>query len=129
MTFYGVEFFKSFNGIEVEFGTKLKWKIMRQLRAEDARQIDSVSDIVNTILVTSFAPMFFLIGLGGQLLPTWIFLNSLQLITHVPMIDAHLPANLHYFLVNYLTIIRLDSEKLGDQAETEQKEQGVANYK
>ena len=102
---------------------------MRQLRAEDARQIDSVSDIVNTILVTSFAPMFFLIGLGGQLLPTWMFLNSLQLITHVPMIDAHIPAPLHYFLVNYLTMIRLDSEKLGDEAETEQKEQGVANYK
>ena len=86
---------------------------MRQLRAEEARQIDSVKDGLNTMLVTGFAPIFFLIGLGGQLLPTWMFLNSLQLITHVPMIDAHLPATLHYFLVNYLTIIRLDSENIG----------------
>ena len=101
---------------------------MRQLRAKDAQQIDSVSDMVNTMLVTGFAPMLFLVGLGGQLLPTWMFLNSLQLITHVPMIDAHVPATLHYFLVNYLTMIRLDSEKIGDQAEAEQKEQGVANY-
>ena len=29
VTFFGVEFFKSFQGIDVEFGTKLKWRILR----------------------------------------------------------------------------------------------------
>ena len=32
VTFWGVEFFRSFQGYEVEFGTKLKWKILRQLK-------------------------------------------------------------------------------------------------
>lgn len=36
ITFWGVEFFKSFQGIEVEFGTEIKWKILRQMSAEDA---------------------------------------------------------------------------------------------
>lgn len=44
------------------------------------------------------------------------------------MIDAHIPANLHYFLVNYLSLIRLYSEKIDDSVETWQKERGVENY-
>ena len=128
VTFWGVEFFKSFKGIEVEFGTKLRWKVLRQMRAEDARAIDVFENVINSILMTGLLPMLFLIGLGGQLLPTWMFLNSLQLITHLPMIDAHKPANLHYFLVNYLSLIRLNSQQIGDKVEAWQKERGTANY-
>ena len=29
VTFWGFEFFKSFQNVEVEFGTKLKWRILR----------------------------------------------------------------------------------------------------
>ena len=74
-------------------------------------------------------PVLILIGLGGQLLPTWMFLNSMQLITHVPMLDAHVPANLHYFLVHYLSLIRLNSRQIGDSVESWQKDVGVENYK
>ena len=36
VTFWGVEFFKSYQGIEVEFGTELYWKIYRQISIEEA---------------------------------------------------------------------------------------------
>ena len=29
VTFWGVDFFKSYQNVEVEFGTKLKWRILR----------------------------------------------------------------------------------------------------
>lgn len=73
--------------------------------------------------------MLLMIGLGGSLLPTWMFLNSLQLIVHTPMIDAHLPASLHYFLVNCLSPIRLHSDQIEDLIQAWQKGQGVATYK
>lgn len=102
----------------MEFGTKLEWKITRQISLENKRQIDeSIMPVLDSALVTGMIPIIFLIGLGGSLLPTWMFLNSLQLIVHVPMIDAHLPASLHYFLVNYLSVIRLNSEQIGSSVE------------
>jgi len=36
VTFWGVEFFKSVQNVEVELGTKLKWPILRQLSLRQA---------------------------------------------------------------------------------------------
>lgn len=109
VTFWGVGFFKSYQGIEVEFGKNLKWQILRQLKQEDKRQIDSLETKLQSVMLAIIVPVLLMIGLGGHLLPTWMFLNSLQLISHVPMLDAHIPASLHYFRVKYLSLIRLDS--------------------
>ena len=61
--------------------------------------------------------MILLIGFGGHLLPTWMFLNSLQLVSHVPMLDANMPANLHYFLAEYLSLVQLSPKSIGDSVE------------
>ena len=45
------------------------------------------------------------------------------------MLDAHVPANLHYFLVNYLSLVRLNSKQIDDSVEAWQKERGLENYK
>ena len=47
----------------------------------------------------------------------------------MPLIDANVPANLHFLLVEYLTLIRLDSRLLGDSVESWQKERGLENYR
>lgn len=65
VTFWGVELFKSFQGIEVEFGKKLKCRVLRQLSTETARQIDTLENTINSVLVTGALPVLFLIGLGG----------------------------------------------------------------
>ena len=50
---------------------------------------------------------FFLIMCGGPLLPTWMFLNSMQLIFHVPLIKSDMPAHTHFFMIEYLSVLRL----------------------
>lgn len=70
------------------------------------------------------ATLFFvllLVGLGVSLLPTWMFLNSLQLIVHTPLLQSYLPANVHYFSTSYLGYMGLNSlsipnEGLSDSA-------------
>ena len=72
---------------------------------------------LNVVLTMGLVPMLLVLGMGGKLLPTWMFINSLQLMTHIPMIDANVPSDLHYFLANYLSVIRLDSKLIGDSVE------------
>ena len=49
----------------------------------------------------------FFIGIAGNLLPTWIFLNSMQLLVHIPLLSGtSMPANLHLFYKLYLDILR-----------------------
>jgi len=43
----------------------------------------------------------------GSLLPFWMFINSMQLIAHVPLINSNLPGNSHFFLLENLKIFRL----------------------
>ena len=52
--------------------------------------------------------VLFLIGIGGGILPTWMFLNTMSLIVHTPLLITDMPANLHDFLQKYLDIMRLD---------------------
>ena len=56
-----------------------------------------------TTLIFSMIILF-----GGRLLPTWIYINSLQLVVYAPLVAISMPSNLHYFLVNYLHLMRLN---------------------
>ena len=42
----------------------------------------------------------------GSLLPTWMFINALQLIAHLPLLNSEMPGNAHYFLNKYLDYVR-----------------------
>ena len=63
--------------------------------------------------------IFFLILISaGPLLPIWMFLNSLQLIFHVPLIKSDMPAHAFYFMTDYLNKLRLNfdwTKKLTDE--------------
>ena len=114
MTFYGVDFFKSGAGVEVEFGKQLKHRVFRQVSASDAESIEKIQTVINTSLLMTFLPLLFFVGFGGRLLPTWMFLNSMQLFVHIPLLEIYLPGNLSYFLTNYLGYIRLKSGTITD---------------
>ena len=43
----------------------------------------------------------------GPLLPVWMFLNSLQLIVHLPMVRSRIPSAANLLFLDYLTVIRL----------------------
>ena len=66
--------------------------------------------------------------MGARLLPTWMFLNSLQLIAHTPLLATYMPANLNYFLIKLLKIARLNVDKIDEYMEAWEKQQGMDNY-
>ena len=49
---------------------------------------------------------------SGSLVPLWMFINSLSLVAHVPLLSENLPSNLSYCLVKILDIVRLNIIKL-----------------
>ena len=58
------------------------------------------------------------LGLGNQLLPIWMFVNSFHLIVHAPLLASYMPSNLSFFLMRYLNILRLFSRPIDDAIET-----------
>lgn len=48
----------------------------------------------------------------GKSLPTWMFLNTLMLVAHLPLLNTAMPANLHQFLKKYLDLVRLNIDSL-----------------
>ena len=126
--FWGIEYFKSVTGIEVEFGKTVTYPIMRQVSTEEAESLQQVEETMNGLMVTAFVPFLMLVGFGGRLLPTWMFLNSMQLIVHTPLLQTFMPSNLNLFFVDYLNLVRLNSEQIGEQIDAWQKDRGQADY-
>lgn len=65
------------------------------------------------IVVISLATVitFVLALFKGSLVQTWMLINTLQLVAHIPVVTTKLPANAHYFLINLLGVVRLHFDK------------------
>ena len=55
----------------------------------------------------------------GSLLPTWMFINSLQIIAHMVLLKTLMPGPAHYFLTKYLNWLRWYDEDLMEWLEDE----------
>lgn len=53
----------------------------------------------------------------GSLLPTWMFINTLQLLAHLPLLNSSMPANAHHFLKGYLDMVRWYDKDFIDDVE------------
>ena len=42
--------------------------------------------------------LLLLIGMNARLLPMWMFINSMQLFVHTPLLASYMPSSLNYFL-------------------------------
>ena len=75
-----------------------------------AKQVESTSTLAQVAM--GVMVFFFLLILlcMGPLLPTWMVLNSMQLIFHVPLIKSDLPSHAFYFMIEYLDKLRLHSD-------------------
>ena len=56
-----------------------------------------------TLLISFFLAIF-----KGPLVMTWVFINSLQLIAHLPLVADRLPANVNFVLIKFLSLVRLN---------------------
>ena len=71
-----------------------------------------VMEALNSAMPVVFAPMLFFVGAGGRLLSTWMFINSMQLICHLPLLPIYIPANMSFFMLNQLNYFRMWSDYL-----------------
>ena len=83
--FWGIDWFKSANGEPVRYGTKLSRPILRQVDPSLASSLGIFGHILATLtaLIMLFATL-----LTGRLLSTWIFLEALQLMSHLPLLKT-----------------------------------------
>ena len=52
--------------------------------------------------------IFAFLGAFGTLLPLWMFINTMQLIVHLPLVSKMVPANVSHVLIGYLDIWRMN---------------------
>jgi len=55
---------------------------------------------------------FTLAIMKGPLLSSWIFLGTMQLIAHIPLLNIRLPANANIFLASLLNLSRMNIEAI-----------------
>ena len=77
--------------------------------------------LVSVAIILSFVLSLF----HGSLVTTWMLINTLQLVAHLPLITNTLPSNAHYFLLSLLGVVRMHIDQLGatlDDFDTVRKE-------
>lgn len=109
VTFWGTEFFKAKNGKKVRYGTKIQQKILRVVDPEIAVSLGVTGLTMNSItsLVLIFAFIFALIC-TGRLITIFMFMNTMQLILHLPLFEVHFPAKASFFFKQMLDLFRFE---------------------
>jgi len=102
----------------VNFGEKLDWKLPPLVNKSTSAQIESIGNLWLSLICIGVAVSFFLAIFQGSLVTTWMFINSLQLITHVPLISEKLPANANYFFLNFASVARFNIESINSTLDT-----------
>ena len=95
-----------------------------------ADSIDVYKGITDAIILTSLITLILFVGFNAQLLPTWIFINSLSLVLHTPLLSINMPSNLHYTLVSRdLDLLRLSTgEGLQEEMQSSDLASNLLNY-
>ena len=89
------------------FGAEVKWDVIRQMPQYEIEDVETALSISHLLLIFIGVFTLLLVLSCGPLLPVWMFINSMQLIVHVPLIRAKLPGNSHFFLLDHLNILRM----------------------
>ena len=120
VVFWGTEFFRSQKtDVAVRLGTSISWPIYNQIRQEQAEIVNEIKKDSRITLMTGLILMVPFCTLG-TLLPTWMFINTMQLLVHLPLMNGQLPPAVHSILVELLSFAKLDwlvfSNKTQDSA-------------
>lgn len=84
--------------------------------------------MIDIVLVTTCILLVVFLGINANLLPTWMFVNSFQLIMHTALLSTSMPPNLNYFLYHFLSLLRLNPESLDISMEILMSESGQVDY-
>ena len=103
--FWGVEWFKSEEGVPVRYGTRLETPIIRQIDPVLAGRLGELGHYIS-LGIACF--LLLTVVLTRRLLPTWMFLNSLQLISHLSLFKSRLPPTAAYFMSQFIDIAKFN---------------------
>ena len=95
----------------MRFGTEVQWRVYRQISPQEHQFIIEGFDFIYVLMLVLLLSLLPICLLGNSL-STWMFLNTLQLIAHMPLLNTLMPANLHLFLAKYLDFVRLSPANL-----------------
>lgn len=111
--------FVSDNGKVVNFGETIEWSMKPLVKNSVIAGLQTLGHLWVSLILIAIAVSFFLaVFFEGSLVSTWMLINSMQLIAHVPLIANRLPSNAHYFLLNLLSVVRLNFESINTQIES-----------
>ena len=91
----------------MRLGTTIEWPIFYQITQEEAIYVE---EFKSTFKITMAVGLIIMIPFCtlGTLLPTWMFINTMQLLAHVPLLNAQLPSTVQSLLLELLSLTRLD---------------------
>ena len=75
---------------------------MHQVSFEENQKIENITKVVEWAAGATFIAFILMMFSSGPLLPPLMFLNSMQLLFHLPLIKSDMPAQTHYFMVGFL---------------------------
>ena len=110
MVFWGTELFQALddNG-RVRLGTTLRWPILNGIISqEEAKVIKTHKTWLRWVLIILLFVMVPFFSFSTSILPTWLFLNTLQLVAHLPLLYAKMPPIINYFLLELLSFVKMD---------------------
>ena len=112
VTFWDTSYFKSKEGVPCRCGTALTQGIFRQISLDSAKIVDDLDWIIGVAGVfTIFTAIAAL-----DLLPTWMFINSLSLVAHTTMIKVNVPGNVNHLFMKYINLFKFNWWEVNDKA-------------
>lgn len=102
--------FVSDNGKGISFGETINYSLGPLTRKSEVLAVETVGHLWIALVLIATVISITLAMFQGSLVSTWMLINTLQLIAHVPLIANRLPSNAHYFLLNLLSVVRLNVE-------------------
>lgn len=106
------------NGKGINFGETVSFSLKPLVKQSKVDAIETLANLWLALILIATVISITLAVFQGSLVSTWMLINTLQLIAHVPLIANRLPSNAHYFLLNFLSVVRLNVELVNSQLDT-----------
>jgi len=97
-------------GKEISADEEVSFEIAGLVDHLTTKSVNVVGTLLLSLAGLALLICFVLALFQGSLVASWMMINTLQLIAHVPLLSPKLPANAHYFLLNLLSVVRLEFE-------------------
>lgn len=91
-------------------GKTVTWQLPPLAKKETMNRVERIAYLWLVLVCIALVVSLILAAFRGSLVSTWLFINTMQLVAHIPMIAGKLPANAHYFFLSFMSLTSLSFE-------------------